>query len=42
VLADASGDMPASLSKDGLHPTAEGHRRMWPQLQAALEQLKLR
>lgn len=39
ALADASGDLPPTLSADGLHPNAEGHRLMWPRLGEALARL---
>lgn len=42
VLADADGDLPPALAADGLHPNTGGHRRMWPQLEGALQQLGLR
>jgi lysophospholipase L1-like esterase len=42
VLADATQDMPARLSVDGLHPNADGYRLMWPRLEAAFERLGLR
>lgn len=41
ALADPAGDLPPSLSPDGLHPDAAGHRLMWPRLRAALESLRL-
>lgn len=36
ALADADGQLAAPLSKDGLHTTSEGYRRMWTQLAPAL------
>ena len=42
ALADGEGSLPASLSADGLHPNAEGYRRLWPELESALARLGLR
>jgi lysophospholipase L1-like esterase len=36
VLADGAGQLPERLTADGLHPNAEGYRRMLPALEAAL------
>jgi lysophospholipase L1-like esterase len=36
ALADADGELAAPLSKDGLHTTSEGYRRMWARLAPAL------
>jgi lysophospholipase L1-like esterase len=41
ALAGPGGDLPATLTADGLHPNTEGHRLMWPRLEAALVELKL-
>jgi lysophospholipase L1-like esterase len=36
ALADADGQLAAALSKDGLHTTPEGYRRMWEKLAPVL------
>ncbi|MDB5737507.1 MAG: lipase [Sphingomonas bacterium] len=42
ALADASGELPAALTTDGLHPTKQGYTMMWPKLSAALDALRLK
>ncbi|MDB5364945.1 MAG: lipase [Rhodospirillales bacterium] len=41
ALADKDGHLPPDLSSDGLHPNDEAYRRMWPLLEAGLNQIKL-
>jgi lysophospholipase L1-like esterase len=41
ALADAQGELPADLTRDGLHPLPPGYARMWAELSRALDDLHL-